>query len=52
MHARTSLHMHEFNLRRKLDHVYADPYLETLVNTKTEQKPNKIQKLKSSNLTC
>ena len=36
----------------KLDHAYADPYLETLINTKTQQKPNKIQKHKSSNLTC
>ena len=37
---------------RKLDHAYVDPYLENLINTKTEQKPNKIEKRKSSNLTC
>ena len=24
---------------RRLDHVYIDPYLETLINTKTKQKP-------------
>ena len=37
---------------RRLDHVYADPYLENLINTKIEQKPNKIENCKSSNLTC
>ena len=25
----------------KLDHVYADPYPKNLINTETEQKPNK-----------
>ena len=40
----------------KLDHAYADPYLENLINTEIEQKTNKIKKkkktVKSSNLTC
>ena len=26
---------------RRLNHAYADPYLETLINTKIEQKPKK-----------
>ena len=34
---------------RKLDHAYANPYLETLLNTETEQKPKIV---KSSNLSC
>ena len=36
----------------KLDHSYADTYPKNLINTKTKQKPNKIEKRKSSNLTC
>ena len=57
-HARTGQRTHEFSLRTssacvcKLDHSYADPYPKNLINTKTKQKPNKIEKLKSSNLTC
>ena len=52
MHARTCLCMHEFSLRAQLDHAYIDPYPETLINTETEQKLNKKEKRKSSNLTC
>ena len=37
---------------RRLDHAYANPYPENLINTEIEQKPNKIEKRKSSNLTC
>ena len=33
----------------RLDYSYADPYLETLLNTETEQKPKIV---KSSNLSC
>ena len=36
----------------KLDHAYADPYPENLINIKTVQKSNKIEKRKFSNLTC
>ena len=36
-HARKSLFMHEFSLHR-LDHAYANPYPETLINTEIEQK--------------
>ena len=36
----------------KIDHAYADPYPKKPINAKTEQKPNKIVKRKSSNLTC
>ena len=52
MHARTGLCTHEFICVCKLDHVYIDPYPETLINTETEQKPNKIKNVKSNNLTC
>ena len=45
IHARTGWHA-------QLDHAYADPYLEILINTETKQKPNKIAKRKSSNLKC
>ena len=37
---------------RKLDHAYANPQPEDLIYTETEQKPNKAQNVKSSNLTC
>ena len=36
----------------RLDLAYANPYPENLINTKTELKLNKIEKYKSSNLTC
>ena len=36
----------------RLDHAYADPYPKNLINTETEQKLNKKEKRKSSNLTC
>ena len=34
---------------RRLDHAYADPYLETLINTEIKKKP---KNLKSSYLSC
>ena len=36
----------------RLDHAYVDPYLENLIYTEIEQKPNKTQNGKSNNLTC
>ena len=36
----------------RLDHAYVDLYLENLINTEMKQKPNKIEKHMSSNLTC
>ena len=46
MHARTGLHTHEFSLRSRQAHVYADPYPKNL----KMQKQDRILKQQTNNL--